>query len=533
MAPKLPEMKNVPQGEVRESKSNPRRRFDGEAMKELTSSIRSKGVLVPLLVRPIVDGSVKYEIVAGARRFRAAVKAGLETIPVQIREMEDKAALEIQIIENLQREDVHEIEEADGYRALIDKAKLDVETVAKRIGKSVSYVYQRLKLADLIEPAKKAFLEDRITAGHAILIARLQPAAQKDMLGYTLRDGASVRDVGEQIGLIVHQDLSKAPWKWGDAKLLPKAGTCEACPKRAGSKPDLYPDVKPSTCTDKGCFRAKLGAYRAGKEKELKKETGEKALRLTNTWYTGGKGGPLCKEKWREVKEKDPCKDTKKGILVDDNAAGKTLTVCTNNRCRKHTAPAQTLRKLSIAQKAKKAKEIENAKVRNELHKRTIAKVCASIGPALTRKQLDRIACGFFSNLWHDHHKTIFARAGWEAKRNKTYGYVDYTPVFEKNIRKLPVKGVNQILFHMAMIKEVQEHDEKALKRFAGDARVNMSAIEKGIRAELTTKKKSTKTAAKKTKSRKPAKAKRSKSKAPKRKRAKGKTKASKRKSKR
>lgn len=142
--------------------------------------LRSRAVLELLLVRPIEPE--RFEIVTGSRRDRAAQIAALETIPARVREMTDAEALEVQCIENLQREDIHPFEEAQGFRALLDlpDQQYTVAQIAERAGKSSGYVLGRLKLTDLIPEAADAFLGDRLTLGHARLIAKLPSAQQQE-----------------------------------------------------------------------------------------------------------------------------------------------------------------------------------------------------------------------------------------------------------------------------------------------------------------------------------------------------------------
>jgi ParB/RepB/Spo0J family partition protein len=168
----------VPLGDLWESDLNPRKRFDQAALEELTASIREKGVLTPLLVRPCTDTGKSYEIAAGHRRYRAAKAAGLDAVPAVVRDMTDAEFLEVLVIENDQREDVHPLEEAAGYQALLSKAGYDVAKIAARVGRSPKYVYDRVKLLQLTPEAQKLFLADRFTAGHAILLARLDAATQ-------------------------------------------------------------------------------------------------------------------------------------------------------------------------------------------------------------------------------------------------------------------------------------------------------------------------------------------------------------------
>jgi ParB/RepB/Spo0J family partition protein len=167
----------MPLAQLIESKDNPRKRFDPASLKELEQSIREKGVLTPLLVRPNGKG---HEIAAGHRRYRAAKAAGLSAVPVVVKDMSDVEFLEVLVIENDQREDVHPLEEADGYRRLLMPGTgYDVAKVAARVGRSAKYVYDRMKLLELIPKAQELFLTGKFEAGHAILLARLKPEDQE------------------------------------------------------------------------------------------------------------------------------------------------------------------------------------------------------------------------------------------------------------------------------------------------------------------------------------------------------------------
>jgi ParB family transcriptional regulator, chromosome partitioning protein len=168
-------VQDIPLHRIRESKTNPRRQFDEV---KLADNIRQHGVLQPVLVRPIPDGEPEtYELVAGARRFRASKLAKREAIPASVRELTDAQCLELQLIENLQRADVHELDEARGYTALmrLQPETYTVETLAEKIGRSEKYVYARLRLMHLIEEAQEAFYVGRLTVAHAFEIARLEP----------------------------------------------------------------------------------------------------------------------------------------------------------------------------------------------------------------------------------------------------------------------------------------------------------------------------------------------------------------------
>ena len=165
--------------DITPSTTNPRKHFDEQKLAELIDSVKVNGIVQPILLRPKYGG---YELVAGERRYRAAKAAGLETIPAVIRELTDEAVAELQMIENGQREDIHPLEEAAGYHNLLLFGKRNAGWIAGRIGKSEKYVYDRMKLLDLTPQAQGLFLGGEIDAGHAIQLARLTPAQQKQTI---------------------------------------------------------------------------------------------------------------------------------------------------------------------------------------------------------------------------------------------------------------------------------------------------------------------------------------------------------------
>ncbi len=185
----------IPLAELVESPWSPRKHYDPAKLAEIAASLRANGQLTPITVRPITvrpwhnhsrtgePVGDRYEIGAGHRRFRAAKQLGLASLLAVVRPLDDVAFLELLTIENKQREDVTPLDEAAGFKLLMEKAGYDVAKLAARIGLSTNYVYDRLKLLQLI-PAARTYLEDgTITAGHAILLARLKPADQKRVMG--------------------------------------------------------------------------------------------------------------------------------------------------------------------------------------------------------------------------------------------------------------------------------------------------------------------------------------------------------------
>lgn len=171
---------SLPLSSIRPSKTN-RPIVEDEAFAALTRSIRKDGVLEPIIVRP-AKGNGAYELIAGGRRTAAARAAGFDRIPVIVKDVSDEDALALQLVENLLRKDLTPLEEAEHYELLM-KGGMDVGAIAERIGMSAKWVYDRRKLTDLIPEAKKLLAEGKITAGHAILLARLKPEDQKRCVG--------------------------------------------------------------------------------------------------------------------------------------------------------------------------------------------------------------------------------------------------------------------------------------------------------------------------------------------------------------
>jgi ParB family chromosome partitioning protein len=177
---------------IRPGKYQPRTRMDQASLAELADSIRVRGILQPIVVRPVSDG--EYEILAGERRWRAAKLAGLERVPALVREVPDEAALGIGLIENIQREDLSPIEEAAGLRRLIDEFRLTHEDVARAIGRSRSAVTNLLRLLELAKAVQDMLLDGRIDMGHARALLGVSKAKQVELAEQVAAKGLSVRE---------------------------------------------------------------------------------------------------------------------------------------------------------------------------------------------------------------------------------------------------------------------------------------------------------------------------------------------------
>ncbi len=162
--------------EISPNKFQPRKNFDEENLEDLTNSIKERGVIQPIIVRKSNSDNSKFEIIAGERRWLAARKAGLHDIPVVVTEADDLKSLEFAIVENVQRHDLNPLEEAQGYKRLIDEFSYDQEKVSKFIGKSRSYITNSLRLLNLPSEVLKMIEDKKITAGHGKILVGLDNA---------------------------------------------------------------------------------------------------------------------------------------------------------------------------------------------------------------------------------------------------------------------------------------------------------------------------------------------------------------------
>ena len=191
------QVEQVPVDRIQPNPYQPRRQFDPEALAELVESIRQHGIVQPLLVRPEGDG---YRLVAGERRWRAAQAAGLETVPAVVREFSDVEMMEIALVENLQREDLNPIEEAQGYRLLCEELGLTQEQVSQRVGKSRSHIANLMRLLSLPDDLRRLVAEGKLSTGHAkVLLGVASPAEMRRLAALVLSKGLTVRQLEQLV----------------------------------------------------------------------------------------------------------------------------------------------------------------------------------------------------------------------------------------------------------------------------------------------------------------------------------------------
>lgn len=197
---------SCPIEEIKPNKSQPRKTFSTEKIEELAASIREKGIIQPLVVRKKGE---HYELIAGERRWRAAQKAGLREVPVVIQDVSDDTAMEMALIENIQREDLNAVEEAEAYHALLENFGLSQEELAKRVGKDRSTVTNSLRLLKLPTDIKRDIVEERLTMGHArALLALETPEQLKRGRDEILKEHLTVREAET---LVKKLKANKAP----------------------------------------------------------------------------------------------------------------------------------------------------------------------------------------------------------------------------------------------------------------------------------------------------------------------------------
>ena len=200
---------SLPISQVESYSKQPRKRFDEVALSELAESIRLHGIIQPLTVRKLASGY--YQIIAGERRWRAARMAGLKEVPVVVMEADDKKAAELAMIENLQREDLNPIEEANGFQTLIQQYHMTQEEAAERVGKSRSAVANALRLLGLTPPVREHLENGLLSAGHARALLPLSPALQQSAAEAIIARGLSVRETEALVKKLSAEEKPKKP----------------------------------------------------------------------------------------------------------------------------------------------------------------------------------------------------------------------------------------------------------------------------------------------------------------------------------
>ena len=225
------EIVEIPLDELRSNPYQPRKNFDSEALEELAASIKEHGVFQPIIAKKSIKG---YEIIAGERRVKASILAGLKTIPAIIRDFSDQAMMEIALLENLQRENLNALEEALAYKKLLEELSLTQDALAKRLGKSRSHITNMLGLLSLPEEVKDRIVDGSITMGHARVLSKISDVEEiKELARKIIKEGLSVRDIEnltseekyEKRNVQVRKEQTHSEYKPVEEELSERLGT--------------------------------------------------------------------------------------------------------------------------------------------------------------------------------------------------------------------------------------------------------------------------------------------------------------------
>jgi ParB/RepB/Spo0J family partition protein len=395
------------------SPTNPRRRRDPQKFEDLCASVKEKGIIQPIVTRQLGGG---FEIVVGEGRYLAAQKAALETVPSMIRELSDLDVIEIQLIENRQREDINCLDEAEAYQRLV-KGGYPIKRISQRVGLSEKYVYDRLKLLDLVPEAKSLVRTDRITPGHAILLARLKPQDQKRAID---------PDAG---GLFEGEHLLFNPHASNDET------------KKLSKDEMIYHDVKPRSVREfEGWIDQHVRFDRRTPDPMLfpqtsatlqsAAETKEKVIQITHEHYVQ----PDAKEgnteriysdvTWKLAdgsgKDAKSCEKSVTGVVVIGPQRGAAYKVCVNKECMVHWAKEKRERerraKMSTSQAESRQQREEAARLAERRLQELKREAWKKAAPAIVKATAEKVKTAKYGTLAQIIDRELPTRAAGQAR---------------------------------------------------------------------------------------------------------------------
>jgi ParB family chromosome partitioning protein len=462
---------------IEPSLCNPRRQRNKVVDADLVASISTYGIVTPLLVRPLSE-SGKYQIAAGHRRYEAAKKLNLATVPVQIREMDDKEYLEILHVENLQHEDIHPLDEAVGFKQLLEQGGYDITTLACKLAKSEGYVYARLKLNDLTKEAQKLYLEAKIGFGQAVILARLDKKQQKDIVANHLftyqEEAVSVRQLSDYVRRFLYLDLGNVPWSLEDVGLVPEAGGCSGCPKRTGSNPSLFSDMQSNTCTDRICFEKKMQAH-------IQKQIDSKPEMLKFSDYSTKKDASIVTSATsrRLWGKEDKCESAEEVVLMDGSDRGRTTFVCRDRECPQHSMYRRNGETTENSDAANRKKQRIEKVFRERLFREISAKVKSLLGDKATRI----VARAMWRRLYNDSKRVLLKALGREVPRESIQEFG------EQIVMKANPVDLGRFMACMAVAEELmvpsyQAGKPETMLALADIYNIDVNAMRGGIKTE-------------------------------------------------
>ena len=502
----------VPLSALVPSPTNPRQHFDEDKLNELAETIRKSGVYQAILARP-KDNTL--EIVFGERRYRASLIAGKETIPALIREMNDAEVLEAQLVENLQRRDVHPMEEAEGYKRLLElkEPTFTVEQIAAKVGKTPAYITTRLKLTDLCDDAAAAFYQEHIGVGHALLLAKLPAAQQESALKACFKEVHTasedkptrillpVRNLQSWIASHILLVLKDTPFNKRDAQLVTSAGSCAECPKRTGHNKLLFGDDLGSEgdqCTDPICYQAKVSAHLA------KAIAAKPALvQISTTYGAQREGSPvLPRNKYTAIRDDRPkdkeeakrpefkeCKFTTEAIITEGEDVGTIHKVCANPSCPVHH-PKQSTSRDDAKCKAEQEKQRKEQAIANTVGLRVLTAIGSAVPVRLMKRDLLSVIERLLFMMDENRVEMLARQHGIRQKRDD--GGVKKT--FSAYVRRADEGILSRLMVEASILLAASRGNPTViLKEAAATYKVDTDAITTKVRQEFTSKEKAKK----------------------------------------
>lgn len=484
----------IPVRSIRKSLTNPRKRFVEAKHLEMVESVKRHGVMQPVLLRPWPDDPGVFELIAGERRYRAAIDANLEMLPALVRGLTDDEVLHMQIVENLQRDDLHPLEEADGYKVLADRGHT-LDQIATEVSQTKTYVAQRLKLCALNASTRKLFFDDKLTAKTALMIARL-PTDLQDKAAKHISHGWSGEPLTPaQASDYVQREfmlrLDQAPFKTSDALLVPAAGACGPCPKRTGNQADLFGDVKSKeVCTDPACYERKRTAAAAQKRAEAEADgrkviTGKEAKQILPHEYSAAQAGFVklddrCYDdpKQRTFRQIIGAKAVKAAALLESPHDGKLIDVMPKADLKKALADkgvqARSVGTSNPSQSAELAKKRAADAYRGELFRQIREK---HVETGLDDFDLKIVAVTFYRRLWNENQKRICKLYEWGKSAISEGEFAKKVDEFEKSD---PV-ALARLVMDIALIDESVAATYSTAKPELLEATARVRGIDPGV----------------------------------------------------
>ena len=490
-----------------------RSHYDEAALKELAENIKAVQVIEPIIVRPKSGGNdaESFEIVAGERRWRASRQAGLESIPAIVRALDDGQVLEIQLVENLHREGLHELEEAEGYEILMQQHHYGMEELSAKLGRSRAYLYARLKLLALDKKSREAFYGGKLTASTALLLARIPvPALQQEALKAITAtwNGQPLpfREAQRHIQDHYMTRLKDAPFDTKMPDLVAGAGPCGTCPKLTGNQPELFGDVKNSdVCTDTVCYASKRTAWGQRIQTQAKAEgrtvlTGKEAKRIAPYGVNSNlQGGYVSLEQQCYQDEKGRTyrqllgKDFKAETLIEDPESGRVVELIKlsehNDALKAKGVRSERAQPSNDTERARQ----QAARMETLFRERVFAAVRAKTPSAMMGADLRLVAHALWQTVGHDSRIRLVKLWNWAEKGNAS----EVVHRSHTQIGKLTEEELRRFVVDCALIPEVRANQydtskpEKLLE-VARRLRINTDEMRKALKAEQETRGKQT-----------------------------------------